>query len=159
MSDDVITGPSSFGSAAAKAAERDAKIAASEAQLDRLDHASHESERDQYAIDIGAYVDAVEEHGFGKVARLETPRHVPGLPTLVVVLAPVAMFMKRFRSMVKSKPKQMSEHLAQLADTVIVYPDAETYAKMREQWTAFHDSVGLKAIEMSQAKDDAEGKG
>jgi hypothetical protein len=110
---------------------------------------------EQYAKDLERVDLLEEEHGDDRVAVLETPSYVPGLPTVVVVKTPPAAVFNRFRSMIRKAQKNMDQMGAAqelLADSCVVYPDAETYKRMKDEWPSIHDSVGVEAIRLGEAK-------
>ncbi len=108
----------------------------------------------QYEKDLEA-LDALEvEHGEDRISALKTPSYVAGLPTIVVVKTPGSAFMNRYRTMVrKSKGDHEQWGIAKdlLADTCVIYPDKESYTKMREAWSGIHDDVGVEAIRLGEA--------
>lgn len=120
---------------------------------------AHEAERAaQYALDLEA-LDALEvEHGDGRVSSLTPESFVPGLPTFAVVRVPSALEMKRFRDKVRRDPKSTGEGLDELAAVCIVYPDRETYERMRVAFPGMHDSIANRAVKLAEAKTEAEKK-
>lgn len=113
---------------------------------------------EQYAKDIVEVDKLEEEFGPDRVTVMKMNSFVPGLPMLVVVQSPDPSVMTRFRQMVRraqGKHSDIGNAKDLLASSVVVYPDAATYAKMREQWTSIHDDVGNEAIRLSES----EGKG
>jgi hypothetical protein len=112
----------------------------------------------QYAKDIARADELEEEHGDDRVAVLKMPSYVPELPTLVVVSTPSPGVFNRFRQMVR-KAGQNTEAIGAakdlLASSCILYPDADTYGRMKESWPSIHDNVGVEAIRLGES----EGKG
>lgn len=114
----------------------------------------------QYEKDL-EQVDKLEaEHGDDRVEVLETSSFVSGLPTLVVVKTPEEDYYKRYRDKVRRARKASGT-----ADTVaigaaqdelglvcVVYPDRETYERMRKEWPSIHDNVGIAANKLGEAK-------
>ena len=118
--------------------------------------ASIKAARDeQYAKDI-EQVDKLEvEHGDDRVSVLNMVSFVQGLPTLVVLRTPSASEYNRFRTQVRKangKATLVGEAKDLLASSVRLYPDAETYERMREAWPSVHDNVGAEAIRLGEAE-------
>ncbi len=135
-----------------------AKIAEIEARRAARKDVTAKAREEQYAKDI-VRVDELElEHGDDRVAVLKMPSFVPGLPTLVVVRTPEPAKFNRFRQMIR-KANQNAEMTGAakdlLAASCVLYPDEETYGRMRESWPSIHDSVGVEAIRLGES----EGKG
>lgn len=110
---------------------------------------------EQYAKDLEQVDKLEEELGDDRVAVLETASYVAGLPVVVVVKTPSAAIFNRFRQMVRKANKSMEAMGAAqelLADSCIAYPDADTYKRMKEEWPSIHDSVGVEAIRLGEAK-------
>jgi hypothetical protein len=106
-----------------------------------------------------ARVDELEtEHGDDRVVVLGMPSFVAGLPTLVVVGSPSPSVFNRFRQMVR-KAAQNTEATGAakdlLAASCVLYPDKETYERMREAWPSIHDNVGVEAIKRVEAEGKA----
>ncbi len=134
------------------------KIAEIEARRTERKATTAKAREAQYAKDL-ARVDELEiEHGDDRIAVLKMPSFVAGLPTLVVVRTPEAPKFNRFRQMVR-KAQQNTEAMGAakdlLAASCILYPDEETYGRMRESWPSIHDNVGIEAIRLGET----EGKG
>lgn len=110
----------------------------------------------QYAKDIVEIDRLEQEHGDDRVVVLEMKSFVAGLPTVVVVSSPGEPQMNRFRTQVrKAKGNQEAIGAAQdmLAATCVAYPaDEETYSRMKKEWTAIHDNVGVEAVRLGEAK-------
>lgn len=110
---------------------------------------------EQYAKDLEQVDKLEEELGDDRVAVLETASYVAGLPVVVVVKTPSAAIFNRFRQMVRKANKSMEAMGAAqelLADSCIAYPEADTYKRMKEEWPSIHDSVGVEAIRLGEAK-------
>ena len=113
---------------------------------------------EQYAKDV-IEIDRLEgEHGNDRVAILKMPSYVSGLPTLVVVSTPTQLMFERFRQMVRKaggNTESMGKAKDMLAATCVAFPDADTYARMRESWPSIHDNVGLEAIRLGESEGKA----
>jgi hypothetical protein len=114
----------------------------------------------QYEKDL-VEVDKLEvEHGDDRVSVLETPSFVAGLPTLVVLKTPGEDYFKRYRGKVRRarKPNGQVDTVAigdaadELAECCIVYPDRETYQRMKAEWPSIHDNVITEANRLGEAK-------
>ncbi len=131
-----------------KIAELEAKRAKRKASADEA--------RDVQRLKDLEELDKLEiEHGDGIVSALDTPSFVEGLPTLVVVKAPAPDYMKRFRQQVRKASKSVEaigNAQDMLAASCVAYPDTGTYERMKETWSALHDSVGVEAIRLGQAE-------
>lgn len=137
------------------AAER---IAAVEARRAERKAKLEEPKLEQIAIDEEAFERLELEHGEGKVVRLPLPYFTSGLPTFVVVCAPEEQYVKRMRQMIRAAPKSPGPAQDLLADKSVVYPDADTYKRVRSEYGGIHDSAGNLAVKLSQARRDEEGK-
>ena len=108
----------------------------------------------QYVIDV-AKIDELEvQHGDDRIAVLKMPSFVAGLPTVVVVRTPEPSKFERFRQMVrKANGAAEAQGAAKdlLAASCIVYPDDDTYKRMREAWPSIHDNAGMEAIRLGEA--------
>lgn len=121
--------------------------------------ATAKAREEQYEKDLEEVDKLEEELGPDRVAVLETPSYVAGLPTLVVVKTPSAPVFGRFRSMIqkandgaKKNTQAMGTAQELLADSSIAFPDAETYKRMQGEWPSLHDSVGVEAIRLGEAR-------
>lgn len=129
-------------------AERKAKLAAAKAE--------------QFAADLEA-LDALElEHGDDKVRRVDLNAWAPGVPTFVVVRMPSPIEFRRYQDQVKTqgngKPGDVVRATHAVADACIVYPDADTYKRVREASPGVHVIAGTTAVDMCAAKAAEEGK-
>ncbi len=119
------------------------------------------AEKEQLAIDLDA-IDALEcEHGDSNVCRLEVP-FLPGLPVRVAARCPTEPEVKRYRDRVKPDKKgrpgdPVGAH-EELAECCRIYPDADTYAKLRAARPALHGHLGAKAIELAGGREEEAGK-
>ena len=117
----------------------------------------------QRAKDIEA-LDALEEaHGYGAVRVVEPARWVPGLPTLAVVRAPDPAQFKRWRDRLRGEAAKegrgdLAKPTEELADVCIVYPDQETYARLREASPGLHLGAGNAAAALATGKEIEAGK-
>lgn len=135
-----------------------AKIAELEAKRAEALKAVAELRAEQYAKDLEAIIPIEVEHGADRVVMLRMPSFVAGLPTLVLVKTPSPAHFNRYRQMVRKSGKDLERVGAaadMLADVCVAYPDADTYAKMREAWPSLHDDVAVHATRLGES----EGKG
>jgi len=134
------------------------EVTAIEARRTERKAAIAKARAEQWAKDL-VRVDALEQElGDDRVHVLKMPSFVAGLPTVVVVKTPSKPHFERFRQMVrKSKGDSIAIGTAQemLGETCVAYPEKEVYERMRAEWPAIHDNVGLEAIRLGEA----EGKG
>lgn len=110
---------------------------------------------EQYAKDLVEIDKLEEEYGPDRVKVLTTPSFVPGLPTVVVIRTPASDVFTRFRQMVRrsnGKIPEIGNARDLLAASVVVYPDAATYDRMKEQWPSVHDVVGHEAVKLGEAE-------
>jgi len=116
---------------------------------------------EQYEKDL-LEVDKLEvEYGDDRVGVLETSSFVAGLPTVVVVKTPAEEYFKRYRQKVRRARKQngnldteaMGAAADELAECCVVYPDKDTYARMKKEWPSFHDNVTKEAVRLGEAKE------
>lgn len=128
--------------------EIETRRAARKAQLEK-------DKAEQYEKDV-VEVDRLElELGDDRVSVLKMPSFVSGLPTLVVVKSPTPAQMNRFRTRVRKangNAETTGSAKDELATSCLGYPDADTYARMRDAWASIHDSVGNEAIRLGQAE-------
>jgi hypothetical protein len=115
---------------------------------------------EQYEKDL-VEVDKLEvEYGDDRVSVLETSSFVSGLPTVVVVKTPAEDYFKRYRHKARKARKQsgaldteaMGAAADELAECCVLYPDKDTYARMKTEWPSFHDNVTAEAIRLGEAK-------
>jgi hypothetical protein len=117
----------------------------------------------QRAIDLEAVIALEDEHGPSRVKVINVG-HTVGLPTLVVVKCAKPSYLKRYRQSIKTTKGGAADMAAindaaeALADQHIAYPDAETYAKLREERPGIHAQAGLEAIHLAEGVAADEGK-
>ena len=145
------------------------RLAAIEAKRAARKATQDEARQEQLCTDLEA-LDALEiEHGDEKVRRVDLKSYVPvspdgtKLPTFVVVRMPSRIEFKRFQDMAKTtKDGKQGDGLKAidlLASACIVYPDAATYEKLREEVPGVHVSAGTEAARMAAAEAEEEKKG
>jgi hypothetical protein len=135
-----------------------AKIAEIEARRAARKEATSKARDEQYAKDVERVDELEAEHGNDRVSVLKMPSFVAGLPTLVVVSTPTQLVFHRFRQMVRKangNTEAMGAAKDLLSASVVAFPDAETYARMRESWPSIHDNVGLEAIRLGESEGKA----
>ncbi len=118
-----------------------------------------EAHDDQHAEDLGALLEAREEHGVDAVQAVKIP-FTPGLPTLVIVRRPSKVEFKRFQDMCSTKNAGTAEAVKaaeQMASVTRVYParDAkgdETFDKMCEACPGLKVGMGSAAAGLASAK-------
>jgi hypothetical protein len=116
----------------------------------------------QRALDIEA-LDALEqEYGDTSVKALDVP-FTPGLPTLVVARCAKPVELARYRDSVRPAPdgRKQPDHVKageQLATLCRVYPDDDTYAKVRDARPGIHLQLGVAALELATGREQAESK-
>jgi hypothetical protein len=117
----------------------------------------------QRATDLEAVIDLEEKHGDSRVKVLNVP-FTPGLPTLIVVRCAQPVEIKRYRAQRMLDKKGNADLGAintaaeTLADLCVVYPDAETYARLREERPGIHAQAGMLAVKLAEGREDDEGK-
>lgn len=135
------------------ASEAELFIAEKEARRAERKAATAAARAEQYAKDL-EQIDALEEeHGEDRIAVLTMPSFRQGLPTVVVAGTPQPLVYKRFKQQIVSASDDASRRtdaMDLLATSCLLYPDKETYAKMREAWPAIHDGLGLEAVKLGQ---------
>lgn len=134
-----------------------------EARRDARKVALEEYRVAQREIDLEA-IDPLEiEHGDTNVAIVEVP-FSPGLPTMAAARTPTDPEMKRYthRVKIKNATGEMPDFNAayiEIASCTLIYPDAETFAKMVAARPALKFQLGLAAVKLAQAVEQASGKG
>lgn len=132
---------------AKKAARKESTAKAREAQL---------------AIDLDALFALEDEHGDGRVTRLDLPAYVEGLPTMIIVRTPEPAEYKRFRDMVRKAVKEKDSYgkAADLLGAVcMAYPDKETYEKIVKSFPGVPDNIWQAATKLGDATAADQGKG
>lgn len=116
----------------------------------------------QKALDLDAIDELEIAHGDGNVAVVEIP-YESGLPCLLAARAPKPIEIKRYRETNRIKDSQVDQKKATasaeaLATQCLIYPDKDTYAKIREVRPAAAAALGLAALKLSGAQALADGK-
>jgi len=126
--------------------------------------AALQAKRDeQRVIDLAAIDDLETEHGDNAVKVINVP-YRDGMPTCVVARCAKPSELKRYRDRVKPKksdqghPPDYVSAGEEVADLCVVYPPAETYARMRESYPGVHLQAGLAAVELAGGREADEGK-
>lgn len=116
----------------------------------------------QRVVDLNAVNDLEIEHGDSNVGVINVP-YSDGLPTCAAVRAPKPAELKRFRVRVTPKHEKDRPDTAaaseELAATCVIYPDAETYARLCIARPGLAVQLGSKAVDLATGKAEAEGKG
>lgn len=115
----------------------------------------------QRVIDLDA-IDALEvEHGDSNVGVINLP-YSAGLPTCAAVRAPKPAELKRFRTRVTPKHEKdrpdSGAAAEELAAVCVIFPDAETYARLCTARPGLAVQLGSKAVDLATGKVEAEGK-
>lgn len=117
----------------------------------------------QRVVDMTAVLDLEERHGASGVKVIRLPV-AAGLPTLIVARRAQPAEHKRYRAQQALDKKgrvdmgAINTAAEMVADLVVVYPDAETYARVRETFPGVHAQAGLAAIKLAEGREDDEGK-
>lgn len=120
----------------------------------------------QLAKDLEA-IDACEvAHGDTNVAAIEF-HFVPGLPCMAAVRTPDPDEIARYRTKMKPKvdrkgniiPADANEAAAQLGRSCLIYPDAETFARVLEARPGIEVPLGQAAAGLASASEEEQGKG
>ncbi len=116
----------------------------------------------QRVIDITALDEAEQAHGDTSVCRVDVP-YTPGLPTCAIAKIPRPVALKRYRDTLKVKDGSVDLSAAnaaseQLVADCLVYPDAETFAKMCEARPNLRGQLGAAAAKLANGKAADEGK-
>lgn len=128
-------------------------IAEKEARRAERKAATAAARAEQYAKDLEQVDKLEEQHGDDRVGVLTMPSFREGLPTVVVVGTPEPLVYKRFRqqiTMASDNLQKRADAMHLLGESCLLYPDKETYAKMREAWPAIHDGVAVEAVRLGQ---------
>lgn len=143
-----------------------------DAELEALEaeRAAHKAETEkrrkaQRVIDLRAIMALETEYGDTNICTREVA-YVEGLPTLIAGRTPQDPEIKRYRHRIASgrRPGQDPDPLAgvkaseEIADTCRVYPDEETYAKLRAARPGIHVQLGAECVKLATASAENEGK-
>lgn len=149
MTDDKTTAAGALAALKAQRAER-AKAADDAADAQRV-------------VDMTAVLELEDTFGASSLKVIHLPA-TAGLPTLIVVRRAEPAYLKRYRSQ-QSLTKKGNVDLGSInvaaenvADHSVIYPDAETYARVRETFGGVHAQAGLAAIKLAEGREDDEGK-
>jgi hypothetical protein len=125
--------------------------------------ALREAQELQQEIDLEALDAAEVEHGDNRVASVEVP-FVDGYPTMAIVRAPDKDDVSRYRARCaraqrkeNHDTKEILDATCQVARRALVYPDAETFAKMCDVWQGLEGALGARAIQLHGAVERDEG--
>ena len=120
-----------------------------------------EARAEQLGKDLEALDRLEEEHGTGRVVRVEVAAFTPGLPTCAIVCVPSEEAFKRLRDQLRRAKDGVARGAAQdlLGEVCRVYPDAQTYAAMRAKSPGLHDAVSVAAMRLADAEAAEQGKG
>lgn len=117
----------------------------------------------QRVIDMTAVLDLEARYGANGVKVIHLPV-TAGLPTLVVVRRAEPAYLKRYRASQKFDKGgrvdlgTVNDAAEAVADHFVVYPDAETYARVRETFGGIHSQAGLASVKLAEGHEDDEGK-
>lgn len=112
-------------------------------------------------------LDALEvEYGDSNVAAVHLPadRWVPDLPTLAVARCPKPAEVKRYRDTTAKAHgsgdiRAVTDAAEQIASTCLVYPEKDTYERLREARPGIHVQLGRFAIDLVMGSSEEQGKG
>ncbi len=138
-------------------------LAALKAQRAERAKAAHDAADAQRVVDMTAVLELEDRHGANAVKVIHLPE-TPGLPTLIVVRRAYPPEFKRYRAtQTLTKKNQVdlgavNSAAEMLADLVVIYPDAETYARVRETFGGVHAQAGLESAKLAEGKADDDEK-
>jgi hypothetical protein len=134
------------------------------ARIEAKRKALDEAKAAQEVKDLLALEAAYEEHGYDSVATLVVPRYIADLPTMVLVKAAPADFVKLHRDRcIKGAKKGVVDPMvavraaSEVGRACIVYPDKDTVDAMREHFPSLHSEAGQVALELSRMREQEEG--
>lgn len=138
----------------------DDELAALEAE-DEVASKSLDAERaEQAKIDRIAFLKLKKQHGDHKIECKQLGKWKPGFPTLVVVSSLDSSAYRRYEQMSQNKQERVRQQAQACAvSDSLLYPDEDTFAKMKAEYLDLPGVVCLEAVRLSQAKAAAEGKG
>jgi hypothetical protein len=114
------------------------------------------------AADLEAISDLEEQYGDSSVAVIHVP-FTPGLVTACAVRCPTPVELKRYRSRITPKDqKHVPDYTTaaeELAETCLVYPEREAFAKVCEARPGLKVQLGVLASDLGVGKAEREGKG
>jgi hypothetical protein len=114
---------------------------------------------EQEIVDLLALEKLEEQHGVGQLAQVRMNFYADGLPTFAVARVPSRTEFKRYQDKAGEKrPNAAVDATDVLATQCRVYPDAETYEKMREAAPGIHVQLGVAAVNLGAGTVVAEGK-
>ena len=135
-------------------------------------HAAREARKERVKAEADAQkvkdleaVDEIEiEHGDSNVATLDVPFDARNpMPTIVAARTPRPAEIKRYRARVRPDADGRLGDTAmaaeELAAVVLLYPDAETFAKICEARPGVKAQLGLLSLRLASGKAQDEGKG
>lgn len=143
------------------------KLEDAEEKIRALEAETQEKFDAQRAVDLEAYFSLKVEHGISNVAHVDLP-YLPGLPTMVIVRAPVEYEVKRYRDRVRppngnqGDPIKAAEELASVCRVYppkVDAPGSDLYDAVQKARPSVHMQLGVVAIKLAQGVAAEQGKG
>jgi hypothetical protein len=144
------------------------RIAAIEAKRAARKAAASTARDEQRAADLERLDELECEHGDSNVSCLDFDFQ-PGLPTMVIVVAPKRMFIRRYQDRIKPKKDgrqgDAQEAAEELAAVSIAYPDVRTeegrevFERMLEHRAGLKVQCGGEALKLAVGREQDSGKG
>jgi hypothetical protein len=124
---------------------------------------AYEADRnEQLLIDMEALEKAEDDHGIGRVVRVDMNGWKQGTPTMVLCRLPSTDELREYHESVhKNKGDARTALVAaeNIARTLLLYPDRPTLVVMSQRCGDIVSTAGAKAVVVAQGKVAAEGKG
>jgi hypothetical protein len=132
--------------------EIEARRAARKAELETQRQA-------QLAKDLEALDELEVEHGDGQIVRVDLNFYTPDLPTMVLARVPRPAEFKRYQDQCSKKNEGAIVAATNLlGESCVVYPDKETYARVREKHAGVHVVLATRAVNACAGRQAEEGK-
>ena len=126
--------------------------------------AAHEARRAaQELVDLEAYEQLIDEHGYDGLAKLSFPRYIENFPTFLLVKAAPGEYVQLHRDRItkgrRQKGGQVDTAVAikaaeEVADACVVYPDKEIYLEIRAKYPTVHADAGAAALQLARAQEE-----
>lgn len=118
-----------------------------------------EKAAERKAQDLAAIFDLEVQHGATNIAVIEVPFSSEDLPVCVAVRTPKSAEVARYRDRVRGDDADTARAAIELAESCLVYPDAETFARQVKARPGINTQCGVQAIRLAAGKAESEGKG